>query len=333
LFADTAHLSKGVQTTMSIQFRDLADRAAADGTVSADEILGLRRAGWGDGQITPDEAEALFAINDAAAAPSVEWSDFFVEALGEYIINRIEPKGYVSPVQADWPIARIDKDGRLQSLTELELLVRLSERALSVPQNLRDYALAQIEAAVLSGEGPTRSGGTLAKGCVTAAEALLMRRVIFASGSERPGGVSRSEAEALYRIKDAALGGDNAPEWQTLFVQGVANYIAGFTAYEPLSRERAAELESFVADTRSSVGGFLGWVARASLRDNFFETAADAFDGEPEGPDRAAQADEARRVDLEEQAWLTAKIDADREVDAYEAALLAFIAEESGFKP
>lgn len=316
---------------MSMHFRELASKVAADGAITPDEILSLRRDGWGDGKIVPDEAEAIFAINDAIAAPSAEWSDFFVEALGEFIINAVEPKGYVSEAQADWLIGRIDHNGKLDSLTELELLVRLAERALSVPQSLRDYALAQIEQAVLTGEGPTRRGGTLEKGNVTKGEADLLRRLLFASGSDRPAGVSRAEAELLFRIKDATLGADNAPEWKRLFVQGVGNYLAGFTSYQPVSRERAAELESFMNDTRSSLGGFARRLGKSFLRDDFFDVAADALGGQRSDPGLDERIGSARKVDLTEQTWLEARIDGNGQVDEYDAALLEFLAEESGF--
>ncbi len=317
---------------MSMHFRDLADKAAADGAIAPEEILALRRQGWGDGQINPDEAETIFAINDQIDSASTEWSDFFVEALGEYIVNRVEPKGYVSQPQADWLIGRIGHDGHVQSLTELELLVRLFERALSVPQSLRDYALAQIEQAVLTGEGPTRDGGLLEQGMVTEAEARLMRRILFASASERPAAISRSEAELLYRIKDASLGAANSPEWKKLFVQGVGNYLAGFTSYEAISRERAAELETFMNDSRSSLGGFFARMGKSSLRDNFFDTIGQVLGGEPKGPDHDAEVAGARKVDFDEQAWLEARIDGNGQVDEYDQALLDFLAEESGFK-
>jgi len=316
---------------MTMHFRDLADKAAADGAITPDEILALRRQGWSDGQINPDEAEAIFAINDAIAAPDAEWSDFFIEALGEFIINRVEPKGYVSQAQADWLIGRIDHDGLVQSLTELELLVRLFERALSVPDSLREYALQQIERAVLTGEGPTRCGGNLEKGNVTQAEARLMRRILFASGSERPAGISRKEAELLYRLKDAALGADNAPEWKRLFVQGVGNYLAGFTSYEAISRERAAELEAFMNDSRSSLGGFIARMGKSALRDSFLDALGSAAGKQPSRPDREAQVDQARAVDLAEQTWLESRIDGNGRVDEFDEALLAFLAEESGF--
>jgi len=316
---------------MSMHFRDLATKVAADGVISAEEILSLRRAGWGDGRIVPDEAETLFAINDEIVTPSAEWSDFFVEALGEFIVNAIEPKGYVSKEQGDWLIDRIDHDGKLESLTELELLVRLYERALSVPQELRDYALNQIEQAVLTGEGPTRSGGTLEKGNVTQAEAQLLRRLLFANGSERPAGISRTEAELLYRIKDAALSADNAPEWKRLFVQGVGNYLAGFSSYEALSRDRAAELEAFMNDTSSSLGSFARRMGKSVLRDNMFDVISLAMGNKDGGPSLDDRIDEAREVNLTEQTWLEGRIDGNGQIDEYDSALLEFVAEESGY--
>ena len=111
---------------MTMHFSDIARQAAADRAISAEDILALRRAGWADGVMKPDEAEAAFALNDALAEPTPEWSDFFVEAIGEFVINGTEPRGYVSEDNAAWLIARIDRDGTLQGMTELELLVRVA---------------------------------------------------------------------------------------------------------------------------------------------------------------------------------------------------------------
>ena len=57
---------------MTMHFADLARQAAADGAITAEEILALRRAGWSDGTMTPEEAEAVFALNDSLAEPSPE---------------------------------------------------------------------------------------------------------------------------------------------------------------------------------------------------------------------------------------------------------------------
>src|SRR5688572_23719488 len=103
---------------MTMQFADIARQAAADGVVSPQEVLALRRAGWADGAMKPDEAEALVALNDALAERSADWCDFFVEAIGEYVVNGTEPKGYVSDDNADWLISRLDRDGQVDSMAE-----------------------------------------------------------------------------------------------------------------------------------------------------------------------------------------------------------------------
>ena len=311
---------------MTMHFADIARQAAADGTITAEEILALRRAGWSDGTMTTDEAEAVFALNDALAEPTPEWSDFFVEAIGEFVINGTVPKGYVSEDNAGWLIARIDRDGALQSMTELELLVRVLERGLNTPDRLKAYVLDQLERAVLSGTGPTRHGGELCPGHVNAAEAALLRRVLFARAGDAPAAVSCVEAELLFRLKDATLGAANALEWKQMFVQGVANYLQGVASRSAqISRERATELEAFVADDSSSVTGFLGRMAASAP--NAFGVV---FGKKPPKRDRLAELSGAEEVTGDEQAWLDAHVQADGQIDPYEQALIAFLARDAG---
>lgn len=307
-----------------MQFRNLAEQAMADGAIRADEILSLRQEGWSNGHIDQDEADAIFVLNDHLDQPTSEWSDFFVEALSEFLVHTLEPAGYVTEDQAEWLIDRVDSNGRLDSLTELELLVKVLEKAIDVPQRLNDYALKQIEQAVLTGEGPTRDGGALESGNVNEAETRLLRRIIFASGSERPAAVGQNEAEMLFRLKDATLQADNAPEWKRLFVQGVGNYLQGFGGRDPLSRERAAELEGFMNKSAASVGGFLGRMAHSSPRAGF----SSLFGGKPEAIDLDVDVEAAHAVTSIEKAWLQGQIDGNGQIDEYDQALLDFLAEE-----
>ncbi|MFY8195152.1 MAG: hypothetical protein ACOVKV_08735 [Novosphingobium sp.] len=212
---------------MTLHFRALAAQVAEDSAISAQEILELRRAAWPDAKIDSDEAEAIFILNDQIKAPTPEWSDFFVEALVEFVVNGTEPRGHVSDDTAHWLIERISHDGKVNSLTEMELMVRVLEKAISAPGALRLFVLEQLEHEVLTGKGPTRDGGAFDPGCITAAECTMIRRVIFSSGGNRPAGVSSHEAEMLFRLKDATLGAPNAPEWERLFVQGIGNYLQG----------------------------------------------------------------------------------------------------------
>lgn len=308
-----------------MQFRALAEQAAADGAITAEEILGLRRSAWPDGRISPDEAEALFVLNNHIAVPTPEWSDTFTEALTEFVVNGTEPRGHISEANARWLIEQIGHDGKVDSLTELELLVRVLEKALSAPESLRLFAQQQIEKAVISGEGPTRRDGGLEPGRITLAECNLLRRMVFASGSDRPAAVSRAEAELLYRIKDATLAADNAPEWERLFVQGVGNYLQGWQGAKGVTRERAAELEAFMNDRTSHIGRFFGRMTKVDSN-GFTSALREAVFGEREpGRDSSAEASADHTLTDSERLWLAARIDANDKVDALDEALLRFL--------
>ena len=126
----------------------------------------------------------------------------------------------------------------------------------------------------------------------------------------------------LFRIKDACLESDNAPEWEKLFVQGVANHLQGFSAYTPLTRERAAQLESFMRSSSPSIGRFFQKMGDLDLRAGFAEIfrpaeAARDFDSEVE---------EAEAITLPEKGWLDHEIAKRAGVDRYEQALLDFVA-------
>ena len=312
---------------MTMQFDEFAQDLSADGVLTAAEILSLRSEAWRDGRIDPDEAEALFLANAALAEPSAEWTAFFVEALSEYVVNTVEPHGYVDQDMADELVSRTSADGRIGTLAELELLVRVLEKAASVPPSLKDFALAQIETIVLASEGVTRGGEPTAEG-INATECALLRRMVFAAGGDRPAAVSKSEAELLFRLKDAALYENNASEWQTLFVQGVANFLLGFGGHEPLPAERASELETFMASEGAGIGGFLGRMltSKPDLEGAF----GSLLGSEPETESIAEAAEEAAELTADEAAWLHDKLDADEELDEFEKALIAFIDAETG---
>jgi uncharacterized protein with PIN domain len=320
--------TKGTRLVMTTHFIDFAQRAAADGQVTAEELLTLRREGWGDGIITRAEAEALFALNNALKVRSNEWCDFFVEAIGEFVLNATPPRLQCSVEEAEWLIGQIDHDGVVESVVELETMVRIVERAENVPDRLKNYVLDQIEREVLTGTGPTRCGGELSATHISAAECRIIRRVIFSSGGHGPAAVSRFEAELLFRLKDATLAEENAAEWDDLFVDGVANYLKGFTLLNAqLSHERRNELEAFISDNQASVGRFVGRVAREAP--NVLNHFGKVFGKKkPAGTDFTALASAGETITDFEKEWLDQMVDADGEVDELESRLIARLASE-----
>jgi hypothetical protein len=313
---------------MTTQFIDFAQRAAADGQITAEELLTLRREGWGDGIITRAEAEALFTLNTSLRERTPEWTDFFVEAIGEFVLNGTPPRLQCNEEEAAWLIGQIDHDGVTESMAELECMVRILERAENTPERLKNYVLDQVEREVLTGVGPTRCGGALAATHVTSAECRIIRRVIFACGGHGPAAATRHDAEMLWRIKDETLAEENAPEWEDLFIDGVANFLKGFILPNAqLSHERRSELEAFIADNRASVGRFMGRMAKEAPQvANHFGKVFGKKRGN--GPDYTAIAASGELITDYENAWLETMIDADGAVDELESRLIARLAAE-----
>jgi hypothetical protein len=301
--------------------QDLVDELTGDGDLSAEDALAIRRRIWPDGVVRADEAELLFALNDAVVTASPEWVDCFVEAMVVCVVDQASPRGYVDEDRAAWLIERVRRDGRVGTLAELETLVRVVENAVSVPATLKAFVLDEIERLVLTGLGPTRDGGSFEPGVITAAEAALLRRVLFASGGDGPASVSAAEAEMLFRLKDASLDKPNAPEWERLFVQGVANFLQAYSGYRPLSRTDAARLEGFMEDREVCLGRFLRRMAGSLLRPGAAKARANRRDH-----DEAVAA--ANAITPIESVWLDQQVNADGRIDPLERALLDFLRDE-----
>lgn len=303
---------------MTFSFSDFAAALKAGARISADDVLAVRRSVWPDGAVSDAEAEAVFELNRLARDPAPEWTAFFIEAMTEHVVNGGAPHGYVDEAKAGWLIGQVDRDGLLIDSAELELVVKVLEKALNCPAPLKAWALRQIEAAVLGGEG---------SGIVDEAEVKLLRRIIFAGGGDGALVVSADEAEMLWRLKDHCLHAANAESWKTLFVQAVGNHLMAYSSYKPLDRAEAQRLEAFMDDRQSSVLGFLGRMRAANPvaagRSLIDDSTKPEFDR-----DGAVAA--ARAVTPGEDRWLQARILADGAHDPLEEALLAFVAEESG---
>ncbi|MDB5691399.1 MAG: hypothetical protein JWO81_462 [Alphaproteobacteria bacterium] len=311
---------------MSFSFSDFSAALKAGAPVTAEDVLALRRWVWPDGVVSESEAEALFALNRQARDAAPEWDEFFVEAISEHVLDAAEPHSYVDDPTAAWLIGEIERGGAAAGPVELELVVKILEKALNAPASLKAWALREVETAVLTGEGATRRDGPLRPGVIDEAEVKLLRRLVFAGGGDGALVVSDDEAELLWRLKEATLHADNGPGWKALFVQAIGNHLMAWSGYKPLERVEAARLETFMNDRHSNILGFLG-----RMRDVDVAGAEDALheDG-PSAAEHDASVAAAQAVTPVEQDWLQSHIAADGARDPYEEALLAFIAEESG---
>src|SRR5258705_12209316 len=108
----------------------------ARGSIKDADVLKLRRNNYDDGQITADEAAIIFALNDACPIQDPAWADCFVETITDYIVDQAKPEGYLTADNVAWLLSRISKDGRVETKTELELVVSVLEKARWAPQSL-----------------------------------------------------------------------------------------------------------------------------------------------------------------------------------------------------
>ena len=210
---------------------DVVAEVIASKRVTEEQVLRLRRAVYNDGMAEAGELERLFVIDEAATEHDPSWQVFFVEAVTDYIVNQVQPQGYISEANADWLMARISRDGSVKTATELELLVKVLEKAQSSPERLSAFALSQVKQAVVHGEGPLANGRALTPGRVGEAEAELMRRVLYAFGGDGNIAITRAEAEILFDINDASATAENHPAWNDLFVKAVANFMMAASGY------------------------------------------------------------------------------------------------------
>lgn len=296
------------------------------------DVARLRRAFYKDGIVTADEAEKLFEANDACGVKDANWTDFFVEALTDYVVNQAVPEGYVTVENADWLTDRIAKDGQIETKTELELLVNVLDRARWSPVRLVRYALNQVKSAVVEDTGPLRTGSGLQKGIIDEAEVELLRRILYAFGGDGNIAITRDEADILFDINDATVDADPNPAWTDLFTKAIANVLMASSGYAVPTREKALHAETWLASRGElGAGSLVSKMISGSL------TAVLSAYREQSTEERALARLERQRAEIvtneiiteDEAEWLADRIGRDGALSANERALIAFLQKES----
>lgn len=310
---------------------DMMAKVAVSRHLTNEDALEMRGLVYSDGVINAEEVEALFALDEAAERHDMAWTVLFTEAMTDYLVNQQAPEGYISPDNADWLIARISADGMVKTETELELLIKVLEKATSSPASLAAFALGQVKTAVISGDGPAACGRILEPGRVGRVEADLMRRILYAFGGDGNIAVTRAEADVLFDINDAVADADNDPAWTDLFTKALANCLMAASGYAVPSRDVALKREQWLDSDTGGVANFFGRMMSGGFRGVI--DAYTAPSSEAAWAERNANFDAANKVaeavSEMEADWLAERIGRDGEIHENEKALLRFIAKES----
>jgi hypothetical protein len=303
----------------------------ARGSIKDADVVKLRRSYYDDGSITPEEAETILALNAACPVQDPAWADCFVETITDYLVDQAEPEGYLTVENAQWLIERISGDRRVDSKTELELLVSVLDKARWAPQSLVRFALDQVKLAVLEGTGPLRSGKVLDPGIVSEADVDLLRRILYSFGGDGNIAVTKPEAEVLFDIEAATAGADNHPSWSDLYVKAIANSVMAASGYACPPREVALARDAWL-DRRGdlSLGSMLGGMVGGlnGLFGGYREQTEE---------ERAIARLTQQKIEIvtheavtpAEAGWLAERIGHDGRLTANERALLTFLKAES----
>ncbi len=296
--------------------------------VTAKDVKRMRGAVYADGIVSRAEAELMLAVAKPGTETCPEWHAFFVEALTDHIVHQEVPVGYMSEANADWLIEAISRDGTVETMTELELLVTVLEKAKASPERLVAFALSQVADAVIDNKGPLARVPGRMPNVVDRWEVELLRRILHAFGGDGNIAITRAEAEVLFTINDRTVEEMNDPSWNELFIKAMANFVMGSSGYEPPTREEALRRDAFFERADVDVGSFFARMVSGGMSAIF-----DAY-AEPSGAEsewdariraREAAARRAEAIDQDEAAWLAERMGGGRLLHDNERALLSLI--------
>ena len=289
----------------------------ADGHVSADDVVFLRKHVFADGVVNRAELAALFALAEKAPQGDREWADYFAEAAADFFLREEEPHGYLTEEEFEHLEAFVARDGKKASAIELKLLISLMEKATSTPETMAEFAADQFRRLIRD----RAKGGVR----VTREDAELLRRYLYASAGDGSIAITKAEAELLFDLHELTCLSDNDPAWSDLFIKAIAAHLMAHVGYRPLPREEALRLHDWVKDQTVNPAGFFGRMVSGGLAG-----IREAYGRKPslagkKNADDAIAAAIAEQVNAQEADWLADRIGRNGKFDDIEKALLHYM--------
>jgi hypothetical protein len=290
----------------------MINHVGADGHVSAEDVIFLRRTIFADGVVSRDELAMLFELGRRAPAGDREWTDYFAEAASDFFLREEEPHGYLTDEEFQHLSALIGRSG--PTALELGLLVTLMEKATATPPAMADFVADEFRRTIGAHKGGPRIAGP---------DADLLRRYLYAAGGD--GAVTREEAELLFDLHDMTAGANNDPAFSDLFIKGIAAHLMAHVGYKPLPREEALRLHDWVKDQTVDPAGFFSRMVSGGLEAIFNAYAPKKSAAAKKNEDNAIAAAIAEQVTAQEADWLADRIGRNGHVDEIERALLNYM--------
>src|SRR5690606_16953074 len=88
----------GMRVVKSVPVEEILCR----GSIRDSDVAKLALAYRSDRHLTAEDADTLFLMTQSCPVQAPAWSDFFIEALGDYLLSDMAPEGYVTADKASW---------------------------------------------------------------------------------------------------------------------------------------------------------------------------------------------------------------------------------------
>lgn len=304
---------------MSQAFQIRMSQIAQLGDLSRNEAGRIVHEVYRDGIVERSEAEALFRLNAKLDEPGPMWTDRFVEAIKDFLLEREAPIGWVTEEETAWLISQIGASEKAPSESEIDLMLAVLRYSEGAPQSLSDFCLEAI------------SGRIIENGHADEAMAERMRRILHAPGGDGSVSITRHEASILFRTNDAIADVLNAKSWDNVFAKAIINHLLTAAHPDPSSEECALTREAWLKDTDTNIAVFIGRMAEAFTSGKWFDRIS--YSEESAARARHHAAEIARRggvrVTREEQQWFLKRLGWDRSVSAAEQRLVDLLNEEA----
>jgi hypothetical protein len=234
--------------------------------VAAAELLQERRNRDRERDITRSEAESLLALDRMQPESTSVWREFVADAVSDHIVAA-EPSGIIDAEKAAWLMQAAAPRGRAESLVAFETVVRTLERAGEAPAALAAFAIRQLRAAIISGEGPAIGARTHFSRTMDADDTALLYRILVAAGGAEGRPVSREEADALFDLHDATARSQNDAAFNELFYRAIANYTLAQSGHALEPRKEALSPEHVLSSRMRPRAEQAAWLSERIMRD------------------------------------------------------------------
>ena len=191
--------------------------------VAAADLVQLRRERNPKDAVSRAEAEALLSLDRLQRNSAASWRDFIADAIADYLVG-CEPAGTITSAKADWLVQALAPAGEIETAAAVETLLRAMEAAREMPATLAVFAIRELHAAIIKGEGAAVGARPHFSRVIDGEDTALLYRMLVAAGGADGVAVSREEAEALFDLHDATARSENDPAFDALFYRAIAHH-------------------------------------------------------------------------------------------------------------